>query len=219
VAIFDLDGTLVDTAWDVAEALNPTLHEHGLPTLDRAQAAALMGHGLHRFAAGAFALHARTAEPRDIAAFVDRYAHHPVVHTQLYPDVRETLAQLASAGWKLAVCTNKLERLATDILRRLDLLAPFATVCGSDRAPAKKPDPRHLEATLARAGLAGHAAVMIGDFSADLGAARAFGIPSIFACWGYGAPALAADATAAADHFRDLPALLATLVDAACTRK
>lgn len=215
VAIFDLDGTLIDTAWDVAEALNPTLRGHGLPTLDRVQAAALMGHGLRRFAEGAFALHARTAEERDIAAFVDRYAHHPVVHTQPYPGVRETLVQLASDGWKLLVCTNKLEHLATDILQRLDLLAHFDAICGSDRTPAKKPDPRHLQATLARAGLTDHPAVMVGDFTTDLEAARAFGIPGVFAHWGYGAPELAARATASAERFAELPTLLPQLLDAA----
>jgi len=212
VAIFDLDGTLIDTAWDVALALNPGLREHALPALDPAQAAKLMGHGLHRFAEGAFGLHGRTPDENDIAAFIERYAREPVVHTRPYPGVHETLGRLAGDGWKLVVCTNKMERLARDILHRVDLLAHFGTVCGSDQAPAKKPDPRHLEATLDRAGLTGHSAVMIGDFTADLDAARAFGIPSIFACWGYGDPSLAADATAAAQRFADLPALLADLV-------
>jgi phosphoglycolate phosphatase len=219
VAIFDLDGTLIDTAWDVAEALNPILREHGLPTLDRVQAAALMGHGLQRFAEGAFALHARTAEERDIAAFLERYALRPVVHTQPYPDVRESLSQLASEGWKLVVCTNKIERLARDILGRLELLAQFDAVCGGDRTPAKKPDPRHLQATLDRAGLSGHPAVMVGDFTTDLDAARGFGIPGVFARWGYGPPELAARATACAERFADLPVLLSRLLEPAPGRR
>lgn len=74
VAIFDLDGTLIDTAWDVALALNPGLREHGLPELDAAQAARLMGHGLQRFAGGAFARHGRVPDDVDITAFIERYA-------------------------------------------------------------------------------------------------------------------------------------------------
>ena len=218
VAIFDLDGTLVDTAADVARALNPSLRERGLPELDQAQAPALMGHGLQRFAGGAFARHGLTPGEDDIAAFIERYASEPVVHTKPYPGVPETLARLSAGGWALVVCTNKMERLASDILDRLDLLAPFATVCGSDQAPAKKPDPRHLEATLARAGLASHPAVMIGDFSTDLDAARAFGIPSVFARWGYGPLELAARATAAVAGFADLPVVLSQLLDASPER-
>jgi len=214
VAIFDLDGTLIDTAWDVALALNPGLREHGLPELDPTQAAALMGHGLQRFAQGAFGRHGKSPTEEDVTAFIERYAREPVVHTRPYPGVHETLGRLANDGWKLVVCTNKMERLARDILHRVNLLGDFNTVCGSDQAPAKKPDPRHLEATLDRAGLVGHPAVMIGDFTADLGAARAFGIPSIFARWGYGDPSLAAQATRAAQQFRDLPALLTSLVPA-----
>jgi phosphoglycolate phosphatase len=213
--IFDLDGTLIDTAWDVACALNPILRIHGLPVLDRAQAAALMGHGLRRFAEGAFGLHEKVPGENDLAAFIERYAREPVVHTRPYPDVHETLGQLSAEGWKLLVCTNKLERLATDILQRLDLLVHFDAVCGSDQTPAKKPDPRHLHATLARAGLTGHPAVMVGDFTTDLDAARAFGIPGVFARWGYGPPELAARATAVASRFADLPALLSHLLDAA----
>ena len=215
VAIFDLDGTLVDTARDVARALNPGLRARGLPALDAAQAAALMGHGLTRFAEGAFGRHGLTPGEDELAAFLERYTREPVVHTTPYPGVPETLALLAADGWKLVVCTNKLERLATAILDRLDLSAHFDSVCGSDAAPAKKPDPRHLEATLARAGLSGHPAVMVGDFSTDLDAARAFAIPGVFARWGYGPPALGARATDTAERFADLPELLARLVGAA----
>lgn len=214
VAIFDLDGTLIDTAADVGRALNPGLREHGLPELDAAQSASLMGHGLKRFAEGAFARHRHTPGEDDIAAFVARYADHPVVDTRPYPGVIETLETLAGQGWELLVCTNKLEWLASDILQRLDMLDRFGAVCGSDQTPAKKPDPSHLAATLARAGLSGHPAVMIGDFTTDLDAARAFGIPGVFTRWGYGPPALAARATVAAEHFGDLPTLLARLVGA-----
>lgn len=208
VAIFDLDGTLIDTAQDVGEALNPTLQEHGLPLLDPEQSARLMGHGLHRFAEGAFARHGLEVSEQDVAAFIKRYEARPVVHTQPYPDVPETLKVLAERGWSLLVCTNKLERLASDILQRVGLLEYFDTVCGSDAAPAKKPDPRHLEATLARAGKLDRPAVMIGDFVADLAAARDYGVPSVFACWGYGDQSLGDDATRTAQHFGDLPAIL-----------
>ena len=208
VAIFDLDGTLVDSAMDVAGAINPVLRRHGLPPLDRAQAAALMGNGLRRFAEGAFQQHGRAVEEADVAAFVESYEARPVVHSRLYPEVPETLRALANAGWRMVVCTNKAERLATTILQRLGILACFDAVCGSDTAPARKPDPRHLEAALARAGLLRHPAVMIGDYVADLAAARAYGVPSVFAGWGYGDAALGEDATCTAQRFAMLPTLL-----------
>lgn len=208
VAIFDLDGTLADAVPDIAEAANGVLHIHGLAPLARREAEPLMGDGLRAFAQRAFALRGASAGEDDIALFIERYGHRPAALTRLYPGVRATLPRLVRDGWYLAVCSNKMERLARDILARLNILGHFDVVCGGDAVPFHKPDPRHLGETLARADLLHRPAVMIGDHRADVEAARAYGIPCIFAAWGYGTPDMAHGAAGIARTFDALPALL-----------
>ena len=211
-AIFDLDGTLIDAVADIAAGANRRLRERGLAPLTDAEAASLLGEGLRTFAQRAFDLRGLKVSDDEVSAFMDEYIQAPVVHTRLYPHVPEVLQVLRDAGWRLAVCTNKAEAAAGRILEHFGLLGQFDVVCGGDAAPYRKPDPRHLRLTVERAGLGDRPAVMIGDNRVDVTVARAFGIPSVFAAWGYGTPDMGEGATAAAEDFSVLPELLPRVV-------
>lgn len=211
-AIFDLDGTLTDSVADISIGVNRRLQQRGLAPLTDAEAAAQLGDGLRAFAQRAFGLRGVQVPDREIDAFVAEYIQAPVVHTRLYPDVPEVLQALRDAGWRLAVCTNKPETAAQRILEHLAVQPFFDVVCGGDAAPFRKPDPRHLQLTLDRAGLRGHAAVMIGDNRADVATARGLGLPCVFAAWGYGTSDMSAGASAVAGSFAELPALLPQVV-------
>ena len=207
--LLDLDGTLVDSLPDLAACLNRVLAARGLPPLGLTEVRAMVGDGVAMLLDRAFTACAR---PRDASAlddFIADYAAHLTDATRPYPGVAPTLARLAAAGWRLAVCTNKPERLARRLLSRLDLARHFAAIGGGDSFPARKPDPAHVLATLAAAGGAPGRAVLVGDGVNDLRAARAAAIRYVFAAWGYGSPDLAAGAAARAERFAELPGLLA----------
>ncbi len=208
VAIFDLDGTLIDAVQDIAAGVNRRLLERGLAPLTAAEAASFLGNGLRVFARRAFDLRQVPATETEISDCVQEYTRSAIVHTRLYPDVVETLDVLRQAGWHLAVCTNKVEAAAHAIMDQLGILHCFDVVCGGDTVARHKPDAQHLEQTISRGGFQGHPAVMIGDNRADVAAAQAYGIPCVFAGWGYGTAQMAQGAAAVAVRFRDLSALL-----------
>ncbi|MBM7123967.1 HAD family hydrolase [Dyella flava] len=208
IAIFDLDGTLIDAVPDIVSAINHVMDDYKLPPVSLAEAASLMGDGLRQFALRVFQRRGLTAGEDDIATFIEHYSRHPVIRTKLYPDVADTLNALADAGWRLIVCSNKKEALADRILDQLGIRSYFAVVCGGDTVVAHKPDPSHLAEALSRANGKADQAVMIGDYQADIWPARILGIPSIFASWGYGRQEMGDQATRIAERFKDLPALL-----------
>ncbi len=139
-----------------------------------------------------------------VAEFSADYGAHAAVATRAYPGVAEGLRSLAEEGWRLAVCTNKLEAAARSLLDALGLAQYFAAIGGGDSFPVRKPDPAHLLATLRAAGGDAAHAVMAGDHANDVAAARGAGVPCIFAAWGYGPPAMAEGATAIARDFGEL---------------
>ncbi|WP_454726907.1 MULTISPECIES: HAD family hydrolase [Cupriavidus] len=210
-AVFDLDGTLIDAAADIAAALAPGLAARGLAPLALAEAKSLLGDGLRVFARRAFVLRAAEITRTEENRFIDRYLNTPIGDTRLYPEVEATLHRLRRDGWKLAVCTNKVEAAAVDILAQLGILPLFETVCGGDTVPACKPAPVHLAEAIRRAGLQAMPAVMIGDNPADVLAAAAYGIPAVFAQWGYGRLGALQGTCEAAARFADLPALLGAI--------
>lgn len=184
--LLDLDGTLVDTVPDLAAALNRLLQARGLPNLSHHQVAGMVGDGVAVLVARAFAVHGQAADATAVAAMMEDYSAHVAVESKLYPDVLPVLGGLAQEGWQLAVCTNKPEQAARRLLQALGLLDLMAAVGAGDSFPVRKPDPRHLLETLARAGGRSDAAVMLGDHHNDVTAARGARIPAIFAAWGYG---------------------------------
>jgi phosphoglycolate phosphatase len=212
--LLDLDGTLVDSAPDLAAAANGLLAEHALPALETAEVAAMVGDGVAKLVERV--LSARGLAHEALAAAVTRflafYERHPATLTRLYPGVREGLRTLSAAGWRLALCTNKPERATSLILDRLGLSRFFDAVVTGDSLAARKPDPAPLRLALARLDVAPPRAVMVGDHRNDVLAAADAGIPAIFARYGYGRATLGATVPAASiDHFSELPGTLRSL--------
>jgi phosphoglycolate phosphatase len=184
--LLDLDGTLVDTVPDLTAALNRLMQARGLADFAHDQVAGMVGDGVGVLVARAFASRDRPCDAAAVAEMTADYTAHVAEESRLYPQVMPVLEQLVDQHWRLAVCTNKPERAARDLLQAMGLSALVCAVGGGDSFPVRKPDPRHLLETLMQAGGQIDAAVMLGDHRNDVMAAREAGIPSIFAAWGYG---------------------------------
>lgn len=210
--LLDLDGTLVDTAGDLEEALNLVLRRRGLAVASRAETKGLIGNGVHAMVAGAFAARDATADDAVMAEFLDFYQANAAVLSCPFPGVAGTLAAMAERNWRFAVCTNKPESAARTLLTEVGLAPWCAAIGGGDSFPVRKPDPGHLLATLAAAGGIVGSAIMVGDHTNDVRAAAGAGLPCIFAQWGYGPPIMGAGATAIAARFEDLPELCERLL-------
>ncbi|MCE7030190.1 HAD-IIIA family hydrolase [Jiella avicenniae] len=221
LVVFDLDGTLIDTAPDLAAALNHCLgfDGHEADALDVVRPHA--GHGARAMLTAAYERRGLTLAEPDMLAALERFLGHYEAHiadaSRPYPHVVAAMDELAAAGFALAVCTNKREGLARLLLDTLGLSSRFSAVCGADTVRNRKPHPGHIEETVARAKGAPGQAVMIGDSAADIDAAHAAGIASILVDFGY-APDARARAKAACEisDYRDLTPdlvrrLLATL--------
>lgn len=205
--VLDLDGTIVDSVPDLAAAINRLMAGRGHAPFTRPEVAAMVGDGAAVLVARAFAARGGAPDAAALPDFLVDYTAHAAELTEPYPGVRETLAQLAEAGWRLAVCTNKPEAAARVLLDGLGLAGHFAALGGGDSFPVRKPDPGHLLATLAAAGGEPAAAVMAGDHHNDILAAHGAGMPAIFCAWGYGPAETGAHAEATALEFSALPAL------------
>lgn len=223
--VFDLDGTLIDTAGDIAAAMNRALHAFGLPPLAPSAVRRAVGEGGTALARAALAAVPRATAARvrnaadrasasDIVArlherYLAEYFRAPVARTRAYPGAEAALARLAGAGVRLAVCTNKPQAPALAILDALGLRAYFAAVVGVGPDGLRKPDPRHLLAAIERAGGSADDAVLIGDTDHDAAAALAAGVPFLRVSFGYG-PELAPGG-AVLHHFDGLETALAEL--------
>jgi phosphoglycolate phosphatase len=188
--IFDLDGTLIDSAPDLARALNRLLDELGRPPLPLAVVRKLIGDGAPELVRRALDAAGAVVEPAAMPELFERYRAFylatATVETRAYPNVSETLAVLGAAGYRMAVCTNKFQTPTLKILDALDLSRHFDGVIGGDIVPARKPDPGHLIAALASMEASPEEALMIGDGANDVAAARSLGIPIILLESGYG---------------------------------
>ena len=205
--VLDLDGTVIDSVPDLCASCNRIAAARGLAPFSPAEVQAMVGDGAAALVRRVLAARGVVATATDLADFLADYMAHVAEHTRVYPGVAETLADMASAGWRLAICTNKPEAPARAILERLGLLDRFAAVAGGDTYPMRKPDPGHVLATLAAAGGVASAAVMVGDHHNDVLSAAGAGVPCIFAAWGYGTPEMAAGAAATAGTFADIAAI------------
>ena len=210
--VLDLDGTLVDSVGDLAAALNRLMAARGLPPFSIAAVTAMVGDGARALVERGLAARAMPFDEAGLDSFLHDYTANAAVLTRPFTGVVPMLGSMQAQGWRFAVCTNKPEAAARALLDALDLSRWFVAIGGGDSFAARKPDPRHLLATLAAAGGEPGRAVMVGDHSNDIGAASAAGIASIFAKWGYGPPAMAAGATARAQAAADVPALAARLL-------
>jgi len=214
--LFDLDGTLVDSAGDLAGSLDTLMAEKGLPPIGIAIARQLIGHGIANLVRSALKLRGASENEDDIAAdlarFMDIYGSRLTQLTRPYPAVIETLEVLKSQGWSMGVCTNKREKFAVTIVKNLGLLDFFQVVSGPDTYGVGKPDPRQLLETVRAAG-GRQPALFVGDSEVDVAAAKAAKIPVIALTYGYSKiplDTLAPDALLAS--FADVPRAIDKIV-------
>ena len=208
--VFDLDGTLIDSAADLAAAVNLMLARFGAQPLALAEVRRMIGDGPSALVAGALAARGREGvDPTEAhRMFLELYAAEATVRTSAYPGVRAALEALGAASIPLAVCTNKPARLTEAILGALGLADYFARVMGGDSLPWRKPDPRVLLSVLADFEAAPASALMVGDSEVDAATASAAGVPLVLMKHGYHrGPIEAIRCLAALEGFDELPRL------------
>jgi phosphoglycolate phosphatase len=214
--VFDLDGTLIDTAADLIDTLNVILTRERLPAVPFETARTLIGGGPKRMIERALAAEGRTCAPAEIdrlyAGFIAHYADHLADRSRPFPKLEAALDDLTAAGHRLAVCTNKLEWLSVRLLNILKLAPRFAAICGPDTFGVHKPDPEILRRTVRRAGGEPAAAIMVGDSNTDVSTARAARVPIVAVDFGYSeVPIASLQPDRIISSFADLPAALAAL--------
>jgi phosphoglycolate phosphatase len=189
VLVFDLDGTLVDSAPDLIDTLNLIMSRIGVEPLPFAEGRALIGGGAKLLIERALARRHTTTRQSEIdelfEAFIAHYAEHIADRSRPFPGLEIALDRLAADGFRLAVCTNKLEWLARRLLDALDLTPRFAFICGQDTFATRKPDPQVLRLTVDKAGGGTEGAIMVGDSITDIRTAQAAGVPVIAVDFGY----------------------------------
>ena len=189
MVVFDLDGTLVDTAPDLINALNYVLKREGLPDVPAHSARKAIGAGARRMIERGLELDGRSLGVDDIdrltKVFIEHYAAHIADLSRPFEGLEGALDELSRQGYRFAVCTNKLEWLSKLLLDKLGLSSRFAAICGADTFGVAKPDPAILQQTIARAGGEISSAIMVGDAGPDIGVARRAGVPVIGVEFGY----------------------------------
>jgi len=195
ILVFDLDGTLADTAPDLIATLNVLLAREGLPSQAPVDARVFVGAGARALIERGFA--AAGAPPDKeradalVAEFLAHYEAHIADETRLFPGAREALERFRQAGFALAVCTNKPEPLARLLLERLGEAGQFSAICGRETFAVSKPDGRVLQATIALAKGDPKRALMVGDSKTDIDTARNAGAPIVAVDFGYSDPPVA----------------------------
>jgi len=215
--VFDLDGTLVDTAPDLINALNFVLDREGLPPVPLHSARNMIGAGARRLIERGLELEGRAASVGDITRltddFIAYYAEHIADVSRPFEGLESALDDLGKRGYRFAVCTNKLEWLSKLLLDRLGLSARFSAICGADTFGIAKPDPAILQQTVARAGGDISRAIMVGDAGPDIGVARRAGIPVIGVGFGYTEiPIAELKPDRLIHHMNELPAAVESLM-------
>ncbi len=209
--ILDLDGTLVDSAADLAAALNRLMRGRGLAPFARAEVVAMIGDGVEALVRRGLAARGSGLDQAALATFRADYADHAAEKTRPFPGVTAMLGTLSEQGWRLGVCTNKPEADARTILKAVGLAGLVDSVTGGDGP--RKPDPAHMLAAVAAAGGVPISAVALGDHRNDVLAAKAAGVQAIYASWGYGTPEMADGASWAA-KVSDVPSIANRLLPA-----
>jgi phosphoglycolate phosphatase len=211
--VFDLDGTLVDSALDLAATLNRQLVLHNRPEIALADVRMMIGEGAAKLVERGFT---RTGGfPGDwtldrlTTQFLENYSKAVAVHTRPFPHVVDSLVRFAQAGIALGVCTNKAGALTRQLLAELDMTRHFAAVAGGDDLDVRKPDPGHVLHVLDKMGVRSQDAIFVGDSQTDVATARNAGLPVIVVTFGYTAiPAAELGADAVINSFSELPALI-----------
>jgi phosphoglycolate phosphatase len=215
--VFDLDGTLIDTAPDLIDTLNVVLARHDVAPVAFGQARTMIGAGVKPLLQRALASRGKQFPPDEIdrlfAEYLEIYSAHIADRSRPFPGLEPALDALTGQGCRLAVCTNKLEWLSVKLLEELKLASRFAAVCGQDTFTMRKPDPDMLRLTIVRAGGDTGHAVMVGDSMTDVATARAAGIPVVAVDFGYTeTPPAELGADRLISHFDALPAAVMDLI-------
>jgi phosphoglycolate phosphatase len=212
--VFDLDGTLVDTAPDLVSTLNFVLADEGVPPVAYDDARRMIGGGSRRMIERALIAVGRNVPAAELnrmfGAFIAHYGAHIADRSRPFPYLEAVLERLAAEGYRLAVCTNKLEWLAVKLLDALKLSRYFAAISGQDTL--QKPDPKILRLTIRRAGGDVARAIMVGDSMTDVQTARAANVPAIAVAFGYSdVPVASLQADRLIGSFAELPAAIAAI--------
>lgn len=210
--IFDLDGTMIDTAPDLIAATNFTLNQYGMASADGKIIIPAVAYGAKAMIRAAMASHGRDADDDELVAMTERflayYNDHISVYSRPFPGLMEALEALRMSGAKLGVCTNKREGPARKLLGALGVDHFFNAIAGRETFGVQKPDGRHILRTIEAARGDPARAVMIGDSLADADAARDAKVGFIAASFGYGEPLELLKPDAIIDSFHELiPAL------------
>lgn len=221
--VFDLDGTLVDTAPDLVGALNFVLQREGLPLVPVASARAMIGAGARKLIERGLELEGRVMSIADVdrltADFIAYYKDHIADASLPFDGLHAALDKLEGQGFRFAVCTNKLEGLSKLLLDKLDMTGRFAAICGADTFGVAKPDPTILRQTIVQAGGEVSRSIMVGDSGPDVGVARRAGIPVIGVEFGYTEiPIADLKPDTVIGHMRELPSAVTNLLESAVTR-
>jgi phosphoglycolate phosphatase len=217
LVVFDLDGTMIDTAPDLIDSLNHTIAARDLAPVTFNDLTHLVGQGARVMIRRAFTLrnaHLEEAEVEPLLArFLDHYKAHMPGHSRVYDGLLDCFDRLEAEGMRLAVCTNKLEQLALPLLDKMALTDRFAAITGGDTFEVRKPDARHLLGTIERAGGDPAHSILIGDSINDIKAAQNAGIGSVGVTFGYSdVPIADLNPTRIIRHFDELTADLVQAV-------
>jgi len=217
IIVFDLDGTLVDTAPDLIATLNLVLASEDIPAVPFETARPMIGSGVRPLIEQALAEQQRHIDDATLDAlferYIRRYQDHIADHSRPYPGVEAALDELSAQGFTLAVCTNKYESLSLRLLNALGMTDRFAAICGQDTFPVKKPHPEMLLETIRKAGGDPIRAIMVGDSDTDIRTARAASIPVIGVDFGYtDIPMIELSPDRLISHFDALPAAVTQLL-------
>lgn len=210
--VFDLDGTLVNTAPDLHATLNHILKTNGYELVLKEVSQGLIGIGAKAMLRAGLADQGSTIDEVEIDAmfegFLSHYADNIDTYSLPFPGCVDCLNRLREAGAILSVCTNKRQNLADQLLASLGLSKHFAAIFGSDSVPAPKPDSGHIFATLEAANGDRDCAIMVGDSQTDERAAHNAGLPFIFVPFGYGPISADSSTRHTLEHFDHLTAEL-----------
>ncbi|QXQ08259.1 phosphoglycolate phosphatase [Sphingosinicellaceae bacterium] len=208
LVIFDLDGTLVDTAPDLGSSLNHALASVGRPPVETGTVRHLVGHGARVLIERGLALSGNVdaaVVDQAMPAFMEFYSAHIADGSVPFDGAEQAMDRLAAGGVTLAVCTNKPAALAVQLIAALGWSDRFAAVLGGDSIAVRKPDGRHIEATAQAAGYDLSDAIFVGDTSVDVAAARDAGVPVIIVAFGFaGAASADLGADVVIQHFDEL---------------
>jgi phosphoglycolate phosphatase len=210
LVLFDLDGTLVETAPDLIATLNVILAGQDLPPLPLESARNMIGAGARRLLERGIEAAGRNMTVAEIdeltQSFVTYYSEHIADLSHPFEGMVDALDLMEKRGYAFAVCTNKLEWLSRLLLDKLNLSHRFAAICGADTFGVSKPDPTILRQTVLRAGGDIKSAIMVGDSGPDIGVARRAGVPVIGVTFGYtDTPIVELKPDLVIAHMRDLP--------------